>query len=48
MSDHPSVTLRIANSLKTQFIADALAMPVHWFYQPLEIERAFPRGYSAV
>jgi ADP-ribosylglycohydrolase len=35
---------RIANALKTQFIADALAMPVHWFYQPLEIELAFPGG----
>ena len=44
MSHHSSLSLRIASSLKTQFIADALAMPVHWFYQPLEIERAFPGG----
>ncbi|MGK0370200.1 MAG: ADP-ribosylglycohydrolase [Glaciecola sp.] len=35
---------RVADALKTQFIADALAMPVHWYYQPLEIERIFPGG----
>ena len=29
-------------SLKTAFIADALAMPVHWFYRPMDIELAFP------
>jgi len=44
VSHNSTQSLRIANALKTQFIADALAMPVHWFYQPLEIELAFPGG----
>jgi hypothetical protein len=34
-------TLRVKSALKTSFIADALAMPVHWYYQPQDIERAF-------
>jgi ADP-ribosylglycohydrolase len=44
VSHNCSQSLRVASALKTQFIADALAMPVHWYYQPLEIERAFPGG----
>jgi len=39
-----SVSARVANALKTQFVADALAMPVHWYYNPMDIERAFPGG----
>jgi ADP-ribosylglycohydrolase len=39
-------TQRITNALKTQFIADALAMPVHWYYQPMEIELAFKGGIA--
>jgi ADP-ribosylglycohydrolase len=39
-----SKSLRVDSALKTTFIADALAMPVHWYYQPLEIERAFTGG----
>lgn len=39
-----SVLLRIESALKTSFIADALAMPVHWYYQPQDIERAFAGG----
>ncbi|MEH6557182.1 MAG: ADP-ribosylglycohydrolase family protein [Oceanicoccus sp.] len=39
-----SQPLRITSALKTSFIADALAMPVHWYYQPMEIERAFTGG----
>lgn len=35
---------RVTSALKTQFIADALAMPVHWYYNPMDIERAFPGG----
>ena len=35
---------RAVNALKTQFIADALAMPVHWYYNPMDIEKAFPGG----
>jgi ADP-ribosylglycohydrolase len=44
LSHHSSQSLRVANALKTAFIADALAMPVHWFYRPIEIELAFPGG----
>lgn len=39
---HSSQSLRMVYSLKTAFIADALAMPVHWFYRPMDIELAFP------
>ncbi|SHJ04350.1 ADP-ribosylglycohydrolase [Malonomonas rubra DSM 5091] len=35
---------RAEAALKNMFIADALAMPVHWFYNPLDIEKAFPGG----
>ncbi|MBW2504271.1 MAG: ADP-ribosylglycohydrolase family protein, partial [Deltaproteobacteria bacterium] len=31
-------------ALKMLFVADALAMPVHWYYNTLDIERAFPGG----
>ncbi|MFK7892203.1 MAG: ADP-ribosylglycohydrolase family protein, partial [Granulosicoccus sp.] len=33
---------RIKAALWNHFIADALAMPVHWFYNPGDIIRAFP------
>lgn len=33
-------------ALKNMFVADALAMPVHWFYNPADIEKAFPGGVS--
>jgi ADP-ribosylglycohydrolase len=35
---------RVRSAIQTQFIADALAMPVHWYYNPMDIERAFPGG----
>ncbi|MGI2143813.1 ADP-ribosylglycohydrolase family protein [Shewanella frigidimarina] len=44
MTNHPSQKLRVTWALKTSFIADALAMPVHWYYQPMEIEHAFTGG----
>jgi ADP-ribosylglycohydrolase len=44
MNHNPSQPLRVTWALKTSFIADALAMPVHWYYQPMEIERAFTGG----
>jgi len=37
---------RAIAALKNIFIADALAMPVHWYYNPLDIERAFPGGIT--
>jgi len=35
---------RIQAALQNLFIADSLAMPVHWFYNLYDIERAFPGG----
>jgi len=39
-----TVSQQVASALRTQFIADALAMPVHWYYNPMDIEKAFPGG----
>lgn len=44
MHQKNALPTRVTSALKTSFIADALAMPVHWFYQPIEIERAFTGG----
>jgi len=44
MNDTPALPCRVADALKTQFIADALAMPVHWYYNPMDIEKTFPGG----
>ncbi|GHG72861.1 hypothetical protein GCM10010919_25490 [Alishewanella longhuensis] len=44
MQSNTAQQIRAATALKTSFIADALAMPVHWFYQPMEITRAFAGG----
>ncbi len=44
MRHNSSLSHHVASALKTQFVADSLAMPVHWYYQPVEIERAFPGG----
>lgn len=38
--------MRATAALKNLFVADSLAMPVHWFYNPLDIERAFPGGVT--
>ena len=35
---------RARAGLRNLFVADALAMPVHWYYNPLDIERQFPGG----
>lgn len=35
---------RATAALQTAFIADALAMPVHWYYNPADILKAFPGG----
>ena len=35
---------RVKAALASLFIGDALAMPVHWYYNPDDIERAFPGG----
>jgi hypothetical protein len=44
MNHRSSQSSRVDSALKTSFIADSLAMPVHWYYQPLEIERDFIGG----
>jgi len=36
--------LRALAAFKTMFVADALAMPVHWYYNRRDIERDFPGG----
>jgi len=41
---HPLAAQRARAALRNQFVADALAMPVHWYYNPLDIDRAFPGG----
>jgi ADP-ribosylglycohydrolase len=37
---------RASAALQLSFIADSLAMPVHWFYNPLGIDHAFPGGIT--
>lgn len=36
--------VRATSALQLSFVADALAMPVHWFYNPLDIYDAFADG----
>lgn len=41
----PSVPLQRASAaLASLFVGDSLAMPVHWYYNTADIERAFPGG----
>ncbi|ABA88593.1 ADP-ribosyl-glycohydrolase superfamily protein [Syntrophotalea carbinolica DSM 2380] len=35
---------RAKAALASLFVGDSLAMPVHWYYNPDDIERAFPGG----
>lgn len=35
---------RAIAALKLTYVADALSMPVHWYYNPLDIIKAFPGG----
>ncbi len=35
---------RARAALQSFFVGDALSMPVHWYYNPMDIERAFPGG----
>ncbi|WP_018982658.1 ADP-ribosylglycohydrolase family protein [Salinimonas chungwhensis] len=36
--------IRVTAALKNAFVADALAMPVHWYYNPADILKDFPGG----
>ncbi len=41
----PDQSLKRARAaLQSFFVGDALSMPVHWYYNPLDIQRAFPGG----
>lgn len=44
MNKNTSQALRAQSALQTTFIADAIAMPLHWYYQVMDIDRAFPSG----
>ena len=37
---------RAESGLKTLYVADALAMPVHWYYRPYDIQLQFPNGIT--
>ncbi len=44
--DHETGLKRATAALRSLFVADALAMPVHWYYNPQDIEKAFPGGIT--
>jgi len=39
---------RARAALRSFFVGDALSMPVHWYYNPLDILRAFPDGVTGM
>ncbi|MDN3562182.1 ADP-ribosylglycohydrolase family protein [Vreelandella neptunia] len=41
-----NVSSRAIAALRNLFIGDSLAMPVHWFYNVHDIDRAFPDGIT--
>lgn len=38
---------RARAALRAMFVADALAMPVHWYYRPADIYQQFPGGVQS-
>ena len=46
MSQTISPEQRAISALKSLFVADALAMPVHWYYNPMDIFRQFRGGVT--
>lgn len=46
MTHSPTTAQRANTALRALFVGDALAMPVHWFYNPADIDRAFPGGVT--
>lgn len=44
MPPSTSTQQRASAALKSLFVADALAMPVHWYYNPMDIYRQFRGG----
>ena len=47
VTNKTTIQQRANAALRALFIGDALAMPVHWFYNPLDIDRAFPSGLTS-
>ena len=43
---NPLAAARVKSALQSVFIGDALSMPVHWFYNPIDIQSAFPGGIT--
>ena len=43
---NPLAKARAIAALKNSFVADALAMPVHWYYNPGDIFKQFPKGIT--
>lgn len=43
-ADKPMLIARAKAALKLTYVADALSMPVHWYYNPFDIVKAFPGG----
>ncbi|MDR7089043.1 ADP-ribosylglycohydrolase family protein [Cellvibrio fibrivorans] len=43
---HQLISARVSAAIQLSFIADSLAMPVHWFYNPQDIYAAFPGGIT--
>ena len=44
----PLAQQRAQAGLRALFVADALAMPVHWYYNPMDIERQFSGGIQTL
>lgn len=44
----PVEICRASAALKNMFVADALAMPAHWFYNLMDIQKAFPGGITSM
>ena len=46
MKSNLDITQRAISGLKYLFVADAIAMPVHWYYRIADIFTEFPGGIS--
>lgn len=46
MTDNTVAKQRAESALRAMFIGDSLAMPVHWYYNPMDIFKAFPGGIT--
>ena len=46
MQSKADIKGRAIGALRALFIADSLSMPVHWYYDTQEIDKAFPEGIN--